>query len=163
VDHDHAFLLQLELPRYLRMHDHSAGEKNNSARNTDVSFGTGASVSKLEDSFFEELGRYRLPEPERQFKFHPKRQWKLDFAWPDMKIAVEIHGGIHAAKRWHHSSGSQQEKDFEKANAAARAGWRVFVFGPKACYVPKSKRLCSEALRYMSNVLMSELDRRKKL
>ena len=30
--------------------------------------------------------------PLREYKFHPRRDWRFDFAWPEKKLAVEIQG-----------------------------------------------------------------------
>jgi len=37
------------------------------------------------------------PEPVREYRFHPKRKWRFDFAWPDCQVAVEIEGGVWRA------------------------------------------------------------------
>lgn len=67
--------------------------------------------------------------PVRQYKFHPVRKWRFDFAWPDDRLAVEVHGGTFS--QGGHSRGSGQEKDFEKSNAAVVLGWRLLLFGIK--------------------------------
>jgi very-short-patch-repair endonuclease len=71
----------------------------------------------------------RLPPPEREFRFHPTRRWRFDFAWPDCMVAVEVDGGIYSRGR--HVRGSGFEKDGEKRNAAVIAGWRVLHFTPR--------------------------------
>lgn len=61
----------------------------------------------------------------REYKFHPVRKWRFDFAFADM-VAVEIEGGIWTRGR--HTRGSGFIKDCEKYNTAAALGWRVFRF-----------------------------------
>ncbi|MCK4815094.1 hypothetical protein KA005_04930, partial [bacterium] len=61
----------------------------------------------------------------REYKFHPVRKWRFDFALKD-RVAVEIEGGIWAQGR--HTRGSGFIKDAEKYNTAAAMGWRVFRF-----------------------------------
>lgn len=63
------------------------------------------------------------PVPKTEYRFHPKRRWRFDYAWPDQKIAVEVHGGIHTRGR--HTRGTGFEKDREKMNAAQLLGWKV--------------------------------------
>ncbi len=35
----------------------------------------------------------RWPAPKREFRFHPTRQWRFDFAWERERVAVELEGG----------------------------------------------------------------------
>jgi len=64
--------------------------------------------------------------PESEFRFHPPRRWRFDFAFPDQKIAIECEGGIWSNGR--HVRGAGFEKDAEKYNAAALDGWMVLRF-----------------------------------
>jgi very-short-patch-repair endonuclease len=64
-----------------------------------------------------------LPVPEAEVRFHPKRRWRFDFAWPDRKLALECDGGIWVGGR--HGTGQGIERDCEKFSEAAIAGWRV--------------------------------------
>lgn len=64
-----------------------------------------------------------LPLPQREYKFHPTRKWKFDFAFPEYMVALEIEGG---AFRGHgHRSVGRFLRDIEKYNEAAVAGWCV--------------------------------------
>jgi len=63
---------------------------------------------------------------EREYRFHPVRKWRFDFADPQRKIAVEVEGGIFTNGR--HSRGSGMRSDMEKYNAATMLGWRVLRF-----------------------------------
>ena len=66
-----------------------------------------------------------LPEPETEFKFHDKRKWRFDFAWPEYQIFLEVEGGTWTQGR--HNRGSGYQKDAEKYNEASRLGWLKFV------------------------------------
>lgn len=70
----------------------------------------------------------RLPQypPLREYKFHPKRLWRLDFAWLDHMLAVEIQGGTFTGGR--HTRGSALHDEYTKLNAAVAMGWRVLMF-----------------------------------
>ena len=81
-------------------------------------------MSKLEDTFAFQLRAVGI-EFEREYRFHAIRKWKFDFAWPLVKVALEIHGGTFV--RGAHSRGARQRKDFEKQNAAHLAGWTVYL------------------------------------
>lgn len=60
-----------------------------------------------------------------EYKFHPTRKWRFDFALAK-GVAVEIDGGIWIRGR--HSRGAGMEADMEKMNQAALLGWRVLRF-----------------------------------
>jgi len=64
------------------------------------------------------------PEPEDEYRFHPVRRFRFDFAWPDAKVAVECEGGIWSRGR--HTRGKGYENDCIKYNLAQASGWRVF-------------------------------------
>lgn len=83
-------------------------------------------MSNLEDLFALHCRAGHLPEPVREHRFHGERRFRFDFCWPDRKIAVEIDGGTWTGGR--HSRGAGYERDCEKLNLAALAGWRVFRF-----------------------------------
>ena len=88
-----------------------------------------ATFSPLEEVFANQLKRLQLPEPVRGHKFHPRRKWEFDFAWPDKKIAVELEGGTWSGGR--HVRGKGYENDCKKYNAAVELGWRLFRYTTK--------------------------------
>lgn len=64
--------------------------------------------------------------PQREHKFHPTRRWRFDFAFPDLKLAVEVEGGTYSNGR--HNRGNGYESDLEKYNEAILLGWNVLRF-----------------------------------
>ena len=64
-----------------------------------------------------------LSKPIEEFRFHPKRRWRFDLAWPDRKLAVEIEGGVYSHGR--HTRGKGFTRDCAKYNEAVILGWRV--------------------------------------
>lgn len=64
-------------------------------------------------------------DPEPEYRFHPERKWRFDFAFPAQMIAIEIEG------RGRHQSFGGFVKDAEKYNAAAKLGWRVLRYTPQ--------------------------------
>jgi very-short-patch-repair endonuclease len=86
-------------------------------------------MSSLEDLLYSHIELTGLPSPAREYRFHPSRRWRFDFAWPLYKIAVEVDGGIYSRGR--HVRGTGFERDAEKRNAAVLAGWRVLHFTPR--------------------------------
>lgn len=59
----------------------------------------------------------------KEYIFHPTRKWRFDFAWPDIKFAVEVEGGIHVQGA--HTRGAHFRSDCEKYAEALLLGWRV--------------------------------------
>lgn len=64
-----------------------------------------------------------FPSPDREHRFDPARRWRFDFAWPSIRVAVEVEGGTWVRGR--HTSGSGYAADLDKYNSAALAGWLV--------------------------------------
>lgn len=113
------------------------------------------SKSDLERAFDTQLRvlGYDLPLPEPDYKFHPSRNWAVDRAWPDLKIAVEIEGGGHGMRVKCHNCGvnvrarkgdgslgreiriggwharrTRYLADVEKYNSLSALGWLLFRF-----------------------------------
>ena len=76
-----------------------------------------------EKSIFKSMG---IPEPVREYKFHPTRRWRIDYAWPDHRLAVEIEGGIWNYGR--HNRASSFIKDMEKYNNLTLMGFYLLRF-----------------------------------
>ncbi|MFQ5343364.1 MAG: hypothetical protein ACE5F6_17625 [Anaerolineae bacterium] len=82
--------------------------------------------SDLERELLYQIKALQLPEPEQEYRFHERRRWRFDFAWPEHKIAVEAEGGTWSRGR--HTRGKGFEADCEKYNTATYLEWRVFRF-----------------------------------
>ena len=67
-----------------------------------------------------------MEEPEAEYKFAEPRRYRFDWAFPRLKVAVEVDGGQFAPLGGRHAG----DKDREKLNLAASLGWRVFRFSP---------------------------------
>lgn len=61
-----------------------------------------------------------------EFRFHPVRRWRFDFAAPAVRLAVEYHGhsGMLGRSKSGHSTISGLTSDCEKLNHAQLLGWR---------------------------------------
>jgi very-short-patch-repair endonuclease len=80
----------------------------------------GSSRSYLEELFERQISRYNLPQPVREFRFHG---WFFDFAYPTLRIAIEIDGGTYIGGA--HVRGKGYERDCKKNNKAQIEGWIV--------------------------------------
>lgn len=72
----------------------------------------------------------------REYRFHPTRKWRFDYAFPSIRIAIEIDGGIWINGR--HNRASGYLGDMDKFNAAATLGWVVLKFTPQEQYTAKA-------------------------
>lgn len=88
-----------------------------------------AGPSALEEALRLQLERRGL-HPEREHRFHARRKWRFDFAFPELRLAVEVEGGTWSTSR--HTTGKGFAGDLEKYNAAAIAGWCVLRYTDKA-------------------------------
>lgn len=57
-----------------------------------------------------------LPMPTPQYRFDPMRKWRVDFAWPVRKLALEVEGGVHRIEE-------KFKRDIFKYNELALRGW----------------------------------------
>jgi very-short-patch-repair endonuclease len=87
-----------------------------------------AQPSDLEAAMAGSLRINGLPEPAAEYPFAQqlKRKWRFDFAYPEVKVAIEVEGGGYVQGR--HSRGAGMAKDMEKYNFAALLGWVVLRF-----------------------------------
>lgn len=63
-----------------------------------------------------------------EYIFDPVRDWRMDFAIPQIKVMIELDGGTWSRGKSGHNSGTGIRRDHEKQNAAVMAGWRPFRF-----------------------------------
>lgn len=62
----------------------------------------------------------------REFQFHPGRKYRFDWAFLEIKVAIEYEG-IHSAKSGH-TTVDGYNKDTEKYNYAVEFGWEVLRY-----------------------------------
>lgn len=104
--------------------------------------------SALEAEFALQLRALGLPPPATEYRFHDTRRWRFDFAWPVIKLAVEIEGGTYAKGRHTRPMGFQG--DCEKYNQATICGWRVLRFTARDVKSGEGVEVLREALRIFS-------------
>lgn len=80
----------------------------------------------------------------KEFRFHPKRLWRFDYAIPDHKIALEVEGGVWTNGRHTRSQGFLG--DMEKYNTATIMGWRVLRTTPTDLYKLKTIEMIKDAI-----------------
>ena len=70
-----------------------------------------------------------VAEPVAEFRFCPPRRWRLDYAWPDQFVALEVEGGVWSRGR--HTRPKGFIADIEKYNTATALGWAVLRCTPQ--------------------------------
>ena len=81
------------------------------------------------DMFRRKLSAFTGCEIKPEHSFYPGRRWRIDFAIVDLKIGIEIEGGVWSNGR--HTRGKGFVDDMEKYNAAATLGWVILRFTPQ--------------------------------
>lgn len=85
-------------------------------------------ASTLEDILATELTRIGLVGFVREYQFAKclNRKWRVDFAFIDRAILIEVEGGSYVRGRHVRPTGFQN--DCEKYNAATLLGWRLLRY-----------------------------------
>ena len=81
----------------------------------------------------------------REYRFHPVRKWRFDYALPSERVAIEVEGGVWTRGR--HITPKGFLADIDKYNTATAMGWRVFRFTPSS--------LLTDALHLIESVVPS--------
>jgi very-short-patch-repair endonuclease len=97
------------------------------------------SPSRLEERFLFLWKLAKGPSLEREYRFHPKRRWRADFAHLESRCLIEVEGGIWVNGRHNRAAGFNA--DLEKYLEASLAGWRVFRLGPDQITMENVERL----------------------
>jgi len=92
---------------------------------------------------FATLLKQMFGECEREYRFHPIRRFRFDYAIPSKKIAIEQEGGAWTNGR--HTRGKGYISDMEKYNLATSMGWRVLRFTP-------DQMMTTETINLIKNV-----------
>ncbi len=82
-------------------------------------------LSKGEELYALHCKAYKLT-PAREHRFDAVRRWRVDFYFPDAKLAVEIEGGVWSGGR--HTRGSGYSDDCRKYNRLAELGIALLRF-----------------------------------
>ena len=85
----------------------------------------------------------------KEYKFHPTRRWRFDYAIPEHKIALEVEGGVWTGGR--HTSPKGFLGDIEKYNTATLMSWRVFRTTPDELYKLSTINLIKAAILGLNN------------
>ena len=88
-----------------------------------------AEQKKWVDTLMFQIKVIGLPTPEREYKFHPHRDFKADICWPGIKFIVEVDGGQWLEKGGH-TTGTGFERDRRRDCEAFVLGFKVVRVTP---------------------------------
>lgn len=91
--------------------------------------------------------------PQKEFHFSTSRQWRFDFAWPEVRIAIEIEGGISKYKPGRHIRPQGFQDDLDKYNTGTSYGWRIFRFSSKD--IQENRPIFVASLEYCKSVVLA--------
>lgn len=103
--------------------------------------GTMASLrSQAEQALYTALCAAQIP-PAREHEFCDVRKWRFDFAYPSLRLAVEVDGSGF------HTSDKGKRLDQEKRNAAVELGWRVVAYPANSVTTHKRRARIVEQIK----------------
>lgn len=80
----------------------------------------------------------------KEYKFHPVRKWRFDYAIPSALVALEVEGGVWTGGR--HINPKGFLGDMEKYNTATLMGWSVYRTTPDDLFTGKTLKLLKTAI-----------------
>jgi very-short-patch-repair endonuclease len=78
--------------------------------------------SVLESRMLRLLSKHQLPTPAIEITVGPEGQYRLDFAYPSVKLAIEVDGYV-----WHFTP-EHQRRDNRRRNWLHANGWHTLIF-----------------------------------
>lgn len=85
----------------------------------------------------------------KEFRFHPVRKWRFDYAFPERRVAVEVDGGVWTGGR--HINPAGYINDMEKLNTAASMGWLVLRITTDDRFAIKTYELIKTTIELRKN------------
>lgn len=82
-----------------------------------------------------------------EYRFHPIRKWRADYAILAHKILIEVEGGIWLPKGGRHNRGVGYVKDLSKYNTATSMGWSILRVQPKELLSSSTLEFIKETIK----------------
>lgn len=102
-------------------------------------------MTKVPSIFVQLCKQSGLPEPVAEYRFHAVRRFRFDFAWPTLRVALEVDGGVWT--KGAHGRGTGIVRDQEKHNYAACMGWVVIRCVPKDLHSAATFAFLKQAMK----------------
>ena len=102
--------------------------------------------SRLERMMVQQLTLTKMPDWIREYRFDTERKWRFDFAFPVIKVAIEVEGSVHRIK-------GRFKGDIPKYAEAMLQGWKVLRVG-------NDEIKSGQAIAWLERLIKIEEDRR---
>lgn len=102
-------------------------------------------ISNAEEQLAGQLRQAGVEVPTREYRFHDSRRWRVDFAWPERQLAVEVEGLTYEGGRHQRKAGFAA--DLEKYNTLELMGWTLLRFEQEAIQSGEAVRMIEQALK----------------
>jgi very-short-patch-repair endonuclease len=96
-------------------------------------------ASYLEEMLAAHMQWFQVAGFEREYAFDAARKWRIDFAWPAQRLAVEVQGAVHRTRE-------RFAADFEKIQALTLSGWRYLPLSSEDIRAGRAVSLICAAL-----------------
>lgn len=93
----------------------------------------------------------------KEFQFHPTRQWRADYCLPNLKILIELEGGVFGFGKKNsimggHNRGKGYIQNLEKYNAATIEGYKVLRYANVKIEETKGQCVIDDLKKYLEKV-----------
>lgn len=121
-------------------------------------------MSHLEEALLIQIKACKLAMPEHEYRFAAMatggtgkgvrqrlkaeglKDWRFDFAWPELMLAVEVEGGAWVGGR--HTRGKGFLEDLRKYQAAQMMGWTVYRTAGELIKSGEAVRTIEQLIQY---------------
>lgn len=92
----------------------------------------------------------------KEFQFHPTRQWRADYFLPNLKLLIELEGGVFGFGKKHsimggHNRGKGYIQNLEKYNAATIEGYKLLRYANVEIEKTKGQNVIDDLKKYLEN------------
>lgn len=106
--------------------------------------GVAVSTSDLEAELIFQLRVQKVSGWQLEYRFHPKRRWRFDIAFPSEMVACEVQGGLHKFGR--HNRPAGYTNDAWKLAESQLLGWTLLYITPEMIRQNEAVPLIKRAL-----------------
>lgn len=85
-----------------------------------------------------------------EFYFTTQRMYRIDYCWPEYKVALEVNGGIHMQRGGHNTAAGLQ-RDYEKNNLLQSLGWKTIAVTPDQMFSNETIKLIKSMIEGQKN------------